>query len=363
MNLLTWVWFAGGLVVLIIGAEQFVRGASRLAKSAGISPLVIGLTVVAYGTSAPELAVSIQAGLAGSPDIAVGNVVGSNIFNVLFILGVSALVAPLVVLRQLIRWDVPIMIGVSFLLLVLAMDGRIGRWEGVFLFLGGVAYTIRTIQLGRREAKTDSVDNQGSEAAPNRTSPLCLSLIHLAIGVVMLVAGARWLVESAIHIARNFHFSELVIGLTIIAAGTSLPEFATSVVAAYRGERDIAVGNVVGSNIFNILTVLGAAAALGPRDITVSANALRLDIPVMIAVALCCLPVFLTGGRISRGEGLFFVLYYVAYSVFLFVASNRPGVVPVAGTVAVALVTPLLLATVLVLAGRMLDARHSPPRT
>ncbi len=190
-----------------------------------------------------------------------------------------------------------------------------------------------------------------------------IDFVLIASGLLLLFLGGEALIKGAVALARHLGLSQLLVSAVIIGFGTSMPEMTVSVGAALKGSPEIALGNVVGSNIFNILTVLGAAAALGPRDITVSANALRLDIPVMIAVALCCLPVFLTGGRISRGEGLFFGLYYVAYSVFLFVASNRPGVVPVAGTVAVALVTPLLLATVLVLAGRMLDARHSPPRT
>jgi len=262
MDTLTLVLFLLGLGCLIGGAELLVRGASRLAAAAGISPLVIGLTVVAYGTSAPEMAVSVQSALAAQADIALGNVVGSNIFNVLFILGVSALIIPLTVAQQFVRKEVPIMIGASLLLWLAAADGVIARWESALLFAGIVAYTVYLVRESRRERR-EIQEEYAAEfgAAPAaKGGGVAVNIGLVLAGLALLVLGSRWLVDGAVAIARAAGLSELVIGLTIVAAGTSLPEVATSILAAVRGERDIAVGNVVGSNIFNILAVLGIAA-------------------------------------------------------------------------------------------------------
>ncbi len=319
MGNLAWAWIgiAGGLVLLVLGGELLVRGASRLAASLRISPLVIGLTVVAFGTSAPELAVSVQSALAGSADIALGNVVGSNIFNVLFILGISALIVPLVVSSQLVRWDVPVMILVSAFVLVFGWDQQINRWEGVGLFLGIIAYTWWCI----RKAKSESpaVEQEfAQEWAPTNTKPTAgWDALFIAAGLVLLVFGARFLVTGAVVIAKHLGVSELVIGVTVVAAGTSLPEVMTSIVAAIRGERDIAVGNVVGSNIFNILCVLGLTSAILPGGVEVSRTALQFDVPVMIGVAIACLPIFFTGHVISRWEGALFLFFYLTYTTFL----------------------------------------------
>ncbi len=323
-----WAWLeiAGGLIVLVLGGELLVRGASKLAAAVRISSVVIGLTVVAFGTSAPELAVSVQASLSGSPDLAIGNVVGSNIFNVLFILGLSALIVPLTVASEFIRRDVPIMIGVSVLLLLLSLDGTLGRLDGLLLAVGIVSYTVWCIQASRHESSLAQVDlaEQYAEQNSEQTSapesvrlPLASNLLLIAVGVGLLIIGSTWLQAGAVSIAKSFGVDELVIGLTIVAAGTSLPEVATSVVAALKGERDIAVGNVVGSNIFNILSVLGFSATLAPNGIAVSEAALKFDIPVMIAVAVACWPIFVTGNTISRWEGAVFFLYYVAYTAHL----------------------------------------------
>jgi cation:H+ antiporter len=333
--LTTILLFVVGLALLVAGAESLVRGASRLAAAAGVSPLVVGLTVVAYGTSAPELAVSMKAALAGQPDLALGNVVGSNIFNVLLILGVSAAITPLLVHRQLLRFDLWIMLAVSAVSYLLAADGRIGRVDGVLLVAGAIAYTVWSIWRSRRETAALPGKSAGSLHGPTdacgkvvsttagkpRGPQLAAGLKSLAtsagfvlLGLGLLVLGARWLVHGAAGIATAFGVSELVIGLTIVAAGTSLPEVATSIVAAVRGERDIAVGNVVGSNIFNILAVLGVAATLGDDGVGVSSAALRFDMPVMILVAVACLPIFYTARRIDRWEGWAFLAGYVAYT-------------------------------------------------
>lgn len=256
-------------------------------------PRVIGLTVVAFGTSAPELAVTVQAGIADQADIAVGNIVRSNIFNVLFILGVSALIVPLVVSQQLARLDVPLMIGVSVLLLVMALDGRIGGFDGLLLIAGIVAYTVFALRQSRKESAAVQAEyareyGAGKLSALKRL-PIQIALI--AAGLALLVLGAHWLVGGAVAIARLLGVSELIIGLTIVAADTSLPEVATSVVAALRGERDIAVGNVIGSGLFNILAIAGIAAVVTPGGLEVAPALIRFDIPVMIAVALACLPI------------------------------------------------------------------------
>jgi len=307
-----------GFALLVVGAELLVRGASRLAQAVGIPALIVGLTVVAFGTSAPEFAVSVQAGLVGQASLALGNVVGSNILNTLLILGLSAVAAPLVASTQLVRLDVPVMIGISLLVWLLATDGEIGRAEGVALMAGLVTYASVLILLARRQnsrAKSDEARQSSGDARTWRQ--LTISALSVAAGLALLVLGARWLVQGAVDLSRWLGVSELLIGLTIVAGGTSLPELATSLVAGLRGERDIAIGNVVGSNIFNLLGVLGASAAVADEGVAVEPAALRFDIPVMTAAAVACLPVFFTGGRISRAEGLLFLAYYVAYVAFL----------------------------------------------
>jgi cation:H+ antiporter len=337
-----------GLVLLVGGAELLVRGASKLAVAAGISPLVIGLTVVAYGTSAPELAVSLNATLHGQADVAVGNVVGSNIFNVLFILGISAVVSPLVVSAQLVRLDVPVMIAASFALLGIGLDGRIGRIEGAALALAITVYTVHLIRAGQKETR-DARVLAGGPASP-RPAPLTL-LANLALalaGLALLVAGSRLLVNGAITIATRIGVSELVIGLTVVAAGTSLPELATSVLATVRGERDIAVGNIVGSNVFNILAILGVCGLVGEGGVAVPAAAMRFDIPVMVGVAVLCLPILFTDHRISRREGLLLIGYYIAYVTYLILAAARHDALPVFSDIMLLFVLPVTIAGVLV---------------
>lgn len=337
-----------GLALLIAGAESLVRGAARLATAVGVSPLLVGLTVVAWGTSAPELAVSLAAAVQGQPDIAVGNVVGSNVFNVLFILGAAAAVAPLAVSQQLVRIEVPILVLASVFSWYLAADGQITRGEGFALLATGLAYTgfaLRTGAAAENQVPTDAVDG-----AAMRT------LGHVAlvvVGLAALVLGSRWFVAGAVHIARWFGVSELVIGLTIVAGGTSLPELATSIVAAVRGERDISVGNVVGSNLFNLLFVLGGAAAVSGY-VPVAQGALSFDFPVMVAVAVACLPVFFTGHRIARWEGWLFFGYGIAYWTYLFLASAHHDALPAFHVVMLAFVIPLTLVTVAVSVARQI---------
>lgn len=369
-----------GLALLVVGGELLVRGASSVAAAFGISPLVIGLTVVAFGTSSPELAVSIQAGLAGNPDIAVGNVVGSNIFNVLLILGVCTLILPLLVSRQLVRREVPIMIGISFLLLFLAFDGKIGLLDGMLLFAGIVGYTGWSVIESRREtASAKGTEESVTIDTIAAKSPLWLGgavavlalavagfffgwfnvavvgllaagatlfiagsllgksgttkggdIAHqvgfITVGLGTLMLGADYLIDSSTTIARSLGVSNLIIGLTIVAAGTSLPELATSIIATIRKERDIAIGNIVGSNIFNILGILGLSAIVTSGGLNVNPQVISFDLPIMIAVAVACLPIFFTGFTIARWEGVFFLGSYVAYTAFLIlVATNNPA--------------------------------------
>lgn len=316
-----------GLILLVYAADYLVKGASHIATDLGISPLVVGLTVVAFGTSAPELAVSVMSAFKGEADLALGNVVGSNIFNVLFILGISALIVPLIVHQQLVRLDVPIMIGASLLLYGLSYDGNLSMIDGAILFVLVLGYTTFLIKQSRKEKDKEVVEEYQTEYGKHGEKPKWLrNVFFIVLGLAGLILGSRWLVEGAVFIARHFGVSELVIGLTIIAAGTSLPEVATSVIAAIKGERDIAVGNVVGSNIFNILTVLGLSSMIAPNGVDVDAAALKFDIPVMIGVAIACLPIFMHNHMISRTNGAFFFLCYVAYVAYLIANANgKPG--------------------------------------
>lgn len=347
MDLLTFGLFALGLVLLTVGADVLVKGAAHLAGSLGISPLIIGLTVVAFGTSAPELAVSTASAWKGQTALAVGNIVGSNIFNVLFILGISAMVAPLLVQQQLIRLDVPVMIGCSVLMLLLGLDNLVSRLDGLILVAGLLAYIGFLMMKARQEppeAQAEYLD--GVEIAEADGQPHWLRNIgYLVLGLGMLVLGSHWLVQGAVAIARGFGVSELIIGLTIVAAGTSLPEVATSVMASIRGERDIAVGNIVGSNIFNILCVLGISSLVSPAGIGVPDSALHFDIPVMIAVAAACLPIFFTGRIITRGNGALLFGYYIAYTVILICMTTNHPSLPTLSSAMIWFILPLTAIT------------------
>jgi cation:H+ antiporter len=310
------LYLLGGLIALIAGGEFLVRGASVLARFMRLSSFVIGLSVVAFGTSSPELAVSIRAVLEGADGISLGNVIGSNIFNVLFILGVAAVISPLTVARQAVRVDVPVMIGASVVTALFALDNRIDRIEGAILVFLLLVYLVVLFRLGRENAGGKS----GSEAKVS-LGRMDFPVLWIVVGLGLLVLGAKWLVGGAVEIATKLSVPPLVVGLTIVAVGTSLPEVAVSVIASLRGERDIAVGNVVGSNIFNLFGVLGLAAWISPTGLSVSPNAIQFDFPVMVGVALVCLPIFFTGSRISRWEGVLFLAWYVAYLVFLLLSS------------------------------------------
>lgn len=336
-----------GLVALVFGGEILVRGASLLALSMRISPLVIGLTVVAFGTSAPELGVSLQATLNGAADVAIGNVVGSNICNVLLILGISALVTPLVVSSQLIRWDVPIMVTASFVLWAFCWDLVISQAEAVVLFLALVLYVFFAVRKSRGESAATVEEFSEGVPPPSRWTNSRLAQVGLILaGLVALGFGSNWLVSGAVTIAEMWNISELIIGLTIVAIGTSLPEIVTSVIASLRGQRDIAVGNVVGSNLFNILCVLGLTGIITPAGIPISIQALEFDIPIMVAVAAICLPIFFTGSIISRSEGAALVFYYIAYTGLLISEQTHPDLNQQFGWILSVIVLPITLLTI-----------------
>jgi cation:H+ antiporter len=346
---MTLLFFLLGLVALVVGAELLVRGASKLAISVGISPLVVGLTVVAFGTSAPEVAVSIGAVLDGKTDIAVGNVVGSNVFNVLFILGLSALITPLVVNAQIIRQEVPIMIGASLVLLAFVLDGGLSRYESGLLFALLIAYTVFLIVQSRKQTAATQEEYQESMPAKGGWDNHWAAQIALiAAGLALLVVGAGWLVEAAVAFAKAMGVSDLVIALTIVAAGTSMPEVATSITAAIKGERDIAVGNVIGSNTFNILGCLGLSGLVSAGGLTMAPAVVNFDIWVMLAVAVACLPIFLTGKEIARWEGAVFLLYYAAYTAYLILAAQEHDALPKFSTLMMSFVVPITIITLII---------------
>lgn len=329
-----------GVVLLVGGGELLVRGASSLATRAGLSSLVVGLTVVAAATSAPELAVTVGAVLDGETDLAIGNVVGSNIANVLVILGFSALVAPLVVRKVLVRMDIPFLIGLSLLTLGFALDGRIGRVEGAVLLAVLLAHSVLAVVISRRTT------GDGDDGQATRTHGVLVSILLVAAGVGLLVLGARVLVTGAVNIASALGVSGLVVGLTVVALGTSLPELATSVIATLRGERDMAVGNIVGSCIFNLGMVLGLPALIAPDGgLEIPAPALALDLPLMIAAAVALAPVAFTGYRVGRREGGLFLLLYAAYVGFVVLDATGHDALEGFTTMMILFVLPLVALT------------------
>lgn len=306
-------YLIGGVLVLSWGANFFVQSASHLARRFGISPVIIGLTVVAFGTSAPELTVNVIAAIRGNTDLALGNVVGSNTFNIAFILGICALISPLKVSSQLIKIDIPIMVLVSLFLLWSSYDQTITRAEGMILLSGIVLYTLLQIKLSFKGQNSEDEFKQEYSAKGN----LGKDAAFLAGGLVALVVGAHFFVDGAVLGARLLGWSEAVIGLTIIAAGTSLPEVATSVAATLKGERDIAIGNVVGSNLFNILGVVGVSGVLSKTGLPVNDHMVSVDLPVMVLLTFICLPFSLWRKKLERPVGGVLLLSWIVYTVYL----------------------------------------------
>jgi cation:H+ antiporter len=311
---------AVGIVLLYFGGEWLVRNAVILARSWGISSMVVGLTVVAFGTSSPELAASLSAALTGSPEIAIGNVVGSNIFNILAILGLTALIAPILVQSEFIKREVPLMIGVALLLFpVLYFGNDVNRLEGLFLVALLLAYVVFLFRSSQGESAAVQSEYEEEYGDDSRSRAGWRTYLGVLVGLALLGVGARLLVMGAVDLARGFGVSELVIGLTIVAAGTSLPEVAASVIAALRRHPDIALGNIVGSNIFNILSILGITALIQP--IGLPWETIQRDMLVMLAASVILWPFLFTGSRLGRREGAVFLVAYLAYVVYLIVSN------------------------------------------
>jgi cation:H+ antiporter len=345
MDAMTVVMLLAGFVALIAGAEALIRGAARLAARTGMSSVVIGLTVIAFGTSAPELAVGIGDAIRGGDEagaLAVGNVVGSNIANILLVLGLAAGVGgTLFVAQRIVSLDVPIMIGVSVLVLLLVLDGSVSRLDGAILTSLLVIYLVWTVRSSRREASEVVAEyDEALDPEALKRSSLAADVGFVLLGIALLVVGARLLVESASDIAADLGVSDLLIGLTVVAIGTSLPEIATSVLAAVRGERDLAIGNAIGSNLFNLLAVLGITALVSPGVLPVDPAAVRIDVPIMVAVAVLCLPVFANGAVLARREGFVFVVLYAGYIAWLVLDAAGHGLRDPYGAVMLFVIVP-----------------------
>ena len=325
-----WLIFIAGFLLLVVGAELVVRGASRLAALLGVKPLLIGLTIVSIGTSMPELAVAITAGLQGSGPLAVANVAGTNLVNILLILGLSALIRPLALHLQVLNLDLPMMIVAAAALAGLASDGVLTQLEGLLMLLAAALYTVAVVRASQEESQLvkkefedicgDGFMNSCRPARSRRGDAILNRAKYATIllaGMAITVVGAGWLVDGSIAIARSLQVSEAVIGLSVVAIGTSAPELVTTIVATLRHERDVAIGNLLGSSIYNVLLILGLAALAAPSGLNVTRNLQLFDIPLMTLVALACVPVFLTGRCISRMEGGLGVAAYLIYLIWL----------------------------------------------
>ena len=317
--MLSLLGIVAGLVALFFGGNWLVKGASRLAESLGISPLIVGLTVVAIGTSAPELLVSLRAALSGSSDIAVGNIVGSNIANIGLILGLSGLIFPISVHVNLLKREIPIMIGVALLAVILFQDALVGRIDGLILLIGFAIFMIFVVISARGEQEnTYDISEEAVESKPEQIQR-GREALRLIVGIIVLMLGAQLTVDNATELARSLGVSELVIGITLVAVGTSLPELVTSVTAAIRKESDIAIGNVVGSNIFNILGILGLTALIQP--IAIAEQIVKVDSLVMLGFSLLLLP-FVLDRKLGRIEAVIFILAYIGFTAYAILAST-----------------------------------------
>jgi len=317
------VWIILGLAALIVGAELVVRYGARLARRLGVPPIIVGLTIVSIGTSAPELAVGIDAFRNDAGSLAIGNIAGTNIVNLLLILGFSAILRPIFIGTQTLRLDLPAIAAASVLLFVLTLDGSLSIVDGVILVVVALGYTGLLIWMTKRESARVLAEFAHEYPPQRHHGPWwepVLQLVLLVVGLVIIVFGADWLVSGAVDLAEAAGVSDALIGLTIVAIGTSAPELATTIISTIRGDRDIAVGNLIGSSIYNLTFILGISLFFAPGAIEVDPMLIAVDLPIMVLVALACIPVFLTGKRMSRREGWAFVIAYVAYLAYLIIA-------------------------------------------
>lgn len=325
MELLPLVIFLCGLVVIVAGAELLLRGASRTAAQLGVRPIVIGLTVVSVATSLPELAVGIVAASEASGALAIGNIAGTNIFNILFILGLSAAIRPLPLKHMSLRLDVPIMIAAAVALILMSLDGKLGRLDGILLVTAAVGYYIAIVRLSQRERakiRKEYAEEYGPDVLVDKGKPWSIlrNIFFLLAGIALTILGAELMVSGAVDIASVMGVSDAIIGLTIVAIGTSAPELATTMVATLKDDRDVAVGNLIGSSISNILLILGIVCIVARQGLDVSKSILLIDLPLAAAVSIACYPVFRSGQQVSRTEGIVFVSLYVVYlSILVFV--------------------------------------------
>lgn len=306
-----------GLVGLLVGGHFVVDAASKIGSRFGLTPMVIGLTIVAAGTSAPELAVVSQAIAANDTELAVGSIIGSNIANILLVLGLAASFGTIHVTSRIVRVDIPIMISASALVLVMSLDGKLTRPDGIVLFAILVGFVIWTLKAAPRETPSGQANSTKADRSPVRTFSWARQITALTFGIASLSIAARFVVSGAEGIAQALGVPELIIGLTVVAIGTSAPEIVTTVIAALQGRRELAVGNAVGSNIFNLLLVFGATSTLAPNGISIGEDAVQLDLPIMLAAAIACLPIVFWDHKLDRWEGSVFVAYYGAYVTFL----------------------------------------------
>ncbi len=312
------LWFLAGLAALVAGAEVMVRGATKIATRLGVSPIIVGLTIVAIGTSMPEMAIGVVSASEGSGALAVGNIAGANVINLLFVLGLSALILPLAIQIRTLRAELPVMAGVALLLWVLAADGGLSRINGVILVTGAIIYTGAVVWAARRETRDAAAEfDHTYPPAPTSGGRTVLHVGMMLGGIAVIVLGAQWLVDAAVGLARGFNVSDALIGLTVVAIGTTAPELVTTVVSTLRGERDIAIGNLLGSSIYNILLILGVTCLVSADGLQLPPELVRVDIPIMVAATLICIPIFISGRRVSRVEGGAMVGAYVAFLAFL----------------------------------------------
>lgn len=334
------ILFLIGAIGLWIGAKWLVQGSAQLAARFQIPSLLIGLTVVAWGTSSPELGVTLVGAWKGEGELVIGNIVGSNIFNLLFILGLSALVTPLVVKWQLIRLDVPLMIASTLIFWLLSFSQKLGHLSGLWLLVGMGFYLFITFRYAKNK-------EEAREKIPDLPS-VWRQIASIALGLTLLIAGSELFISQAAKIARFLGVSELLIGLTLLAAGTSLPELVTTLMALRKGENDIAIGHIIGSNIFNLLGVMGLGALVSPHAIEIPEKVLTFDIPIMVAASIGALPIFFTGHRISRWEGILFLFYYALYLCFLLLETTFPRSVSYFTSALFFFIIPLTILTLVV---------------
>ena len=346
---MTIVQFILGLVGLIAGAELFLKAVDRFGLKWGVSPLIMGLTVVAFATGAPELAISIKAAFSGSADLVLGNIIGSNIANILLILGITAIISPINITRRVIRIDVPIVITISVVVYLMSIDGGLSTVDGVILLMGFLAYSYFTYVQIKNNSNEEEKEGETFQyhLSPDELEKGTFFYIKngglLLIGLALIVLGSNWIVDSAVIIARILGLSELVIGLTIISIGTSLPEVATSLSAARKDNADIAVANVMGSNLYNVLLTLALTLIIAPNVLAVSKDAITLDLPFMILVSMACIPIFIAGFNLTRMDGALFLGYYITYLTYLVLNAIKSPIVSAMEDVILYVAIPLTL--------------------